>query len=154
MSREHARYVLLELARVTGRNVQRAFRLTLAEMRRLEYPPLELTPYEAICAEMWRCNIPWYAEYTRRRLVVQPATDMLDQAALCDAVNKALVGLSYRERWVVILGFGLNDHPVMDLSEIASIFKVTRERIRQQEAKAVRKLQAPELAQSLAIYLD
>ncbi len=52
-----------------------------------------------------------------------------------------LQGLSYREREIIKLRYGLGDGYSYTLEEVGHIFKVTRERIRQVEAKAIRKLQ-------------
>lgn len=63
-------------------------------------------------------------------------------AILVGALWKAIRALTYREREIVKLRYGLGDGYAYTLEETARIFKVTRERIRQIEAKAVRKLQA------------
>ena len=57
--------------------------------------------------------------------------------------------LSYREREIIKLRYGLGDGYSYTLEEVGHIFKVTRERIRQIEAKAVRKLQQPSRSQEL-----
>ena len=51
--------------------------------------------------------------------------------------------LTYREREIIKLRYGLGDGYTYTLEEVGRIFKVTRERVRQIEAKAVRKLQHP-----------
>ena len=51
--------------------------------------------------------------------------------------------LTYREREIIRLRYGLGDGYTYTLEEVGRIFKVTRERVRQIEAKAVRKLQHP-----------
>ena len=58
-------------------------------------------------------------------------------------IAKVLKTLSYREREIIKLRYGLGDGYSYTLEEVGHIFKVTRERIRQIEAKAVRKLQQP-----------
>ena len=67
---------------------------------------------------------------------------------------KVLKTLSYREREIIKLRYGLGDGYSYTLEEVGHIFKVTRERIRQIEAKAVRKLQQPSRAQELLGFLD
>ena len=62
--------------------------------------------------------------------------------------------LSYREREIIKLRYGLGDGYSYTLEEVGHIFKVTRERIRQIEAKAVRKLQQPSRSQELVGFLD
>ncbi len=69
-------------------------------------------------------------------------------------INKVLKTLSYREREIIRLRYGLGDGYSYTLEEVGHIFKVTRERIRQIEAKAVRKLQQPSRSQELAGFLD
>jgi RNA polymerase primary sigma factor len=62
--------------------------------------------------------------------------------------------LSYREREIIKLRYGLTDGYSYTLEEVGKIFSVTRERVRQIESKAVRKLQQPYRARSLASFLD
>ena len=69
-------------------------------------------------------------------------------------INKVLKTLSYREREIIKLRYGLGDGYSYTLEEVGHIFKVTRERIRQIEAKAVRKLQQPCRSQELVGFLD
>ena len=69
-------------------------------------------------------------------------------------INKVLKTLSYREREIIKLRYGLGDGYSYTLEEVGHIFKVTRERIRQIEAKAVRKLQQPGRSQDLVGFLD
>ena len=65
------------------------------------------------------------------------------QEMLRGRIAKVLKTLSYREREIIKLRYGLGDGYSYTLEEVGHIFKVTRERIRQIEAKAVRKLQQP-----------
>ena len=62
--------------------------------------------------------------------------------------------LSYREREIIKLRYGLGDGYSYTLEEVGHIFNVTRERIRQIEAKAVRKLQQPGRSQELVGFLE
>ncbi|RJR09564.1 RNA polymerase sigma factor RpoD/SigA [Candidatus Parcubacteria bacterium] len=62
--------------------------------------------------------------------------------------------LSPREREIIKLRFGLGDGYIYTLEETGKIFKVTRERVRQIEAKALRKLRHPSRAKKLESYLD
>jgi RNA polymerase primary sigma factor len=73
---------------------------------------------------------------------------------LRNRINKVLKTLSYREREIIKLRYGLGDGYSYTLEEVGHIFKVTRERIRQIEAKAVRKLQQPSRSQELVGFLD
>ncbi|MFN5467025.1 MAG: sigma-70 family RNA polymerase sigma factor [Pirellulaceae bacterium] len=76
------------------------------------------------------------------------------QEMLRDRINRVLKTLSYREREIIKLRYGLGDGYSYTLEEVGHIFKVTRERIRQIEAKAVRKLQQPSRSQDLVGFLD
>ena len=73
---------------------------------------------------------------------------------LKDQVAKVLATLTQREEKVVRLRFGLGDGTPRTLEEVGTIFKVTRERVRQIEAKALRKLMHPSRARKLKGYID
>jgi RNA polymerase primary sigma factor len=76
------------------------------------------------------------------------------QEMLKNRIAKVLKSLSYREREIIKLRYGLGDGYSYTLEEVGHIFKVTRERIRQIEAKAVRKLQAPARSEELSGFID
>ncbi len=85
------------------------------------------------------------------------APSPMDAAAremLREQVQSALAGLSERERQVLELRFGLMDGKDHTLEEVSRYFKVTRERIRQIEAKALRKLRHPTRSRQLRDYLS
>ena len=73
---------------------------------------------------------------------------------LKEQVKDALNGLTQREQEVLRLRFGLDDGRSRTLEEVGKEFKVTRERIRQIEAKALRKLRHPSRSRRLKDYLD
>jgi RNA polymerase primary sigma factor len=73
---------------------------------------------------------------------------------LKDQVARVLATLTPREEKVVRLRFGLGDGTPRTLEEVGTIFKVTRERVRQIEAKALRKLMHPSRARKLKGYID
>ena len=80
----------------------------------------------------------------------------IDAAArqmLREQVQSALTSLSDREREVLELRFGLKDGKDHTLEEVSRYFDVTRERIRQIEAKALRKLRHPSRSRQLRDYL-
>ena len=62
--------------------------------------------------------------------------------------------LTFREREVLRLRYGLADGHTKTLEEVGSVFRVTRERIRQIEAKALRKLRQPQRHTALSEHLD
>ncbi|NMC19762.1 MAG: sigma-70 family RNA polymerase sigma factor [Thermogutta sp.] len=70
------------------------------------------------------------------------------------SVSEALAELSYREREIIRLRYGLADGYAYTLEEVGRIFKITRERVRQIEAKAIRKLRHPMRSRKLAGFVD
>ncbi len=72
---------------------------------------------------------------------------------LRDRIDSLLQTLTYREREIIRLRYGLTDGFSYTLEEVGRIFKVTRERVRQIEAKAVAKLQNPVRARMLEGFL-
>ncbi|HXA30948.1 MAG TPA: RNA polymerase sigma factor RpoD [Acidimicrobiales bacterium] len=80
--------------------------------------------------------------------------DAATRIMLDEAVREALGHLAPREQDVVRLRFGLDDGKVRTLEEVGKAFGVTRERIRQIEAKTLAKLRRPDSAQLLRDYLD
>jgi len=73
---------------------------------------------------------------------------------LRDRIDGLLKTLTYREREIIRLRYGLGDGYTYTLEEVGRIFKVTRERVRQIEAKAVRKLQNPVRSKKLEGFVD
>ena len=73
---------------------------------------------------------------------------------LQEQISKVLGTLKDREAEVLRLRFGLNDGYPHTLEEVGNTFKVTRERVRQIEAKALRKLRHPSRSRKLKGYLD
>jgi RNA polymerase primary sigma factor len=73
---------------------------------------------------------------------------------LKEKIETVLQTLSFREREIIKLRYGIGDGYTYTLEEVGRIFKVTRERVRQIEAKAVRKLQHPVRARRLGGFLD
>jgi RNA polymerase primary sigma factor len=77
-----------------------------------------------------------------------------NQEALKERIEEAMQTLNYREREILRLRYGLADGYSYTLEEVGRIFSVTRERVRQIESKAVRKLQQPYRCRSLVGFLD
>src|SRR5947208_10398168 len=84
---------------------------------------------------------------------MQPA-DAASHQLLKEQVEDVLASLTQRERRVLQLRFGLEDGRSRTLEEVGREFNVTRERIRQIEAKALRKLRHPSRSKKLKDYLD
>ncbi len=80
--------------------------------------------------------------------------DMAAQSMLREQLIATLHKLTPREEKVIRLRYGLDDGKQRTLEEVGKVFNVTRERIRQIEAKALRKLRNPTRSKKLRDYLD
>lgn len=85
--------------------------------------------------------------------IEQPA-EAAARTLLKEQINEELATLTEREQKVLRLRFGLDDGRARTLEEVGKEFQVTRERIRQIEAKAIRKLRQPSRKKKLQDYLD
>ena len=92
-------------------------------------------------------------DFIEDRAALAPADAALHQL-LKEQVEAVLDSLSGRERRVLQLRFGLEDGRPLTLEEVGKEFNVTRERIRQIEAKALRKLSHPSRSRKLRDCLD
>ena len=81
-------------------------------------------------------------------------SDAASYTLLKEQLNEVLHTLTPREEQVLKLRFGLLDGKTRTLEEVGMAFKITRERIRQIEAKALRKLRHPSRSRRLRDYLD
>ncbi len=81
-------------------------------------------------------------------------TDAATADMLKQRIESVLKTLTYREREIIKLRYGIGDGYTYTLEEVGRIFKVTRERVRQVEAKAIRKLQHPVRSRKLGSYID
>jgi len=86
---------------------------------------------------------------TAENPVESAGTEMLKER-----IEEVLKTLTYREREIIKLRYGIGDGYTYTLEEVGRIFKVTRERVRQVEAKAIRKLQHPVRARKLEGFLE
>lgn len=85
---------------------------------------------------------------------IESPAEATGYAILKDKMNEVLETLTERERTVLIERFGLLDGKPKTLEEVGVRFKVTRERVRQIEAKALRKMRHPTRAKQLQAFLD
>ncbi len=81
-------------------------------------------------------------------------SDMATSELLKEQLDRVLDELTPREKRVLQLRFGLKDGQARTLEEVGQEFELTRERIRQIEAKALRKLRHPSISRKLKDYLD
>jgi RNA polymerase primary sigma factor len=83
-----------------------------------------------------------------------PPVDAASKQLLKEQIDNVLSCLTPREQRVLVLRFGLEDGRSRTLEEVGQEFNVTRERIRQIEAKALRKLRHPSRSRKLKDYLE
>ena len=95
----------------------------------------------------------YFGEFLQDYREEDPLYDM-NRDLLKSRIASVLSGLNYREREIIRLRYGLADGYAYTLEEVGKIFSVTRERVRQIEAKAVRKLQHPVRSKKLSGFLD
>ena len=95
----------------------------------------------------------YFGEFLQDYREDDPLYDM-NQDLLKSRIADVLSALNYREREIIRLRYGLADGYAYTLEEVGKIFSVTRERVRQIEAKAVRKLQHPVRSRKLSCFLD
>jgi RNA polymerase primary sigma factor len=77
-----------------------------------------------------------------------------NRESLKERIEEVMQGLNYREREILRMRFGLSDGYAYTLEEVGRVFFVTRERVRQIECKAVRKLQQPFRSRILSSFVD
>jgi RNA polymerase primary sigma factor len=95
----------------------------------------------------------FFGEFVEDHRADDPLAEM-SQQALKQRIASVLEELNYREREILRLRYGLADGYSYTLEEVGQIFSVTRERVRQIEAKAVRKLQHPLRSKALGGFVD
>jgi RNA polymerase primary sigma factor len=127
---------------------------------RVEFPIERVREIQRINQETVSLEQPMGEEedFSLSDLIEDHGAEVPDDAAtrsmLHEAVRDALGTLPRREREVMELRFGLEDGRVRTLEEVGKAFGVTRERIRQIEAKTLAKLRHPNSAQPLRDFLD
>jgi len=133
---------LAELAARTGLAADR-----VREIQRIALDPLSL---DSPVGEEDDSNLADFIE----DLGAEAPAEVATRRMLTDAVEEALGELSPREQEVVRLRFGLVDGQARTLEEVGREFGVTRERIRQIEAKTLAKLRHPQRSQKLKEFLE
>jgi len=94
-----------------------------------------------------------FGDFIEDKTAISPATATA-YAMLKEQMDDVLATLTERERKVLVLRFGIGDGCPRTLEEVGKIFSVTRERVRQIEAKALKKLRHPIRAKKLKNFLD
>jgi RNA polymerase primary sigma factor len=94
-----------------------------------------------------------FGDFIQDKKAVSPANETV-RSMLKDEMNSALGTLTDREKKILVLRFGITDGCPRTLEEVGNIFKVTRERVRQIEAKALKKLRHPTRSRRLRSFLD
>jgi len=95
----------------------------------------------------------YFGDFLEDKRVDSPVT-AASHEMLRDKIGHVLQTLTYREREIIKLRFGLGDGYTYTLEEVGKRFNVTRERVRQIEAKAIKKLQHPIRSRRLSGFID
>ncbi|MDD5194892.1 MAG: RNA polymerase sigma factor RpoD [Candidatus Omnitrophica bacterium] len=95
----------------------------------------------------------YFGDFLEDKKAVSPANATVF-SMLKEELGQAMDSLTERERKILMLRFGLEDGAAKTLEEVGMIFKVTRERIRQIEAKALKKLRHPSRSRRLQAFLE
>ncbi len=136
--------IAIELTKVTESEVTAE---RVREMRKVSQEPVSL---ETPIGEEEDSHLGDFIEDKAAKKPDEAANSQL----LSEQIVATLESLSAREQRVLRLRFGLDDGRQRTLEEVGAEFNVTRERIRQIEAKALRKLRHPSRARKLRDYLD
>ena len=148
--RNVSKQLLQELGREpTTEETARAADLSIEETRRVLNIGRHPVSLDRPVGESEDCS---FGEFIEDSGTESPITSA-SHAMLKDKIEGLLKTLTYREREIIRLRYGLGDGYTYTLEEVGRIFKVTRERVRQIEAKAVRKLQHPVRCQQLEGFL-
>ncbi len=94
-----------------------------------------------------------FGDFIQDKRVASPANNAV-RSMLKEEMNSILDTLNDKERKILVLRFGISDGCPRTLEEVGNIFKVTRERIRQIEAKVLKKLRHPTRSRRLRSFLD
>lgn len=94
-----------------------------------------------------------FGDFIQDKKAISPANATV-HSMLKEEMGGALSTLTEREKKILILRFGISDGSPRTLEEVGNVFKVTRERVRQIEAKALKKLRHPTRSRRLRSFLD
>ncbi len=94
-----------------------------------------------------------FGDFIQDKKAISPANATM-RSMLKEEMSFALNSLTEREKRILILRFGITDGCPRTLEEVGNVFKVTRERVRQIEAKALKKLRHPTRSRRIRTFLD
>ena len=134
-------------------------RLDIETARRLERASARVRRIQRLSQEPLSLNTPvgneensYLGDFIEDDSMPGPV-DSASRRLLKEHMTEILEGLNERERKVLIMRFGLEDGVTRTLEDVGKEFEVTRERVRQIEAKALRKLRHPQRSRKLRDYL-
>jgi RNA polymerase primary sigma factor len=151
----HIRNIVKRLVQEKGREptleeISRTANLSISETRRvlkISKRPISLD------RPIGDSEDSFFGDFIEDETTASPIS-LATQEMLKDKIDSVLNTLTYREREIIKLRYGLGDGYTYTLEEVGRIFNVTRERVRQIEAKAVRKLQHPVRSRQLEGFID
>jgi len=95
----------------------------------------------------------YFGDFIEDKKAISPANATV-YSMLKEEIGQAMESLTGREKQILVLRFGLEDGSPKTLEEVGNVFKVTRERIRQIESKALKKLKHPSRSRRLQAFLE
>ena len=95
----------------------------------------------------------YFGDFIEDKKAISPANATV-YSMLKEEIGQAMESLTDREKQILVLRFGLQDGAPKTLEEVGNVFKVTRERIRQIESKALKKLKHPSRSRRLQAFLE
>ncbi len=134
----------------TIHEIARGVKITVSEAKRVLKISRHQVSLDRPVGESEDSSFGDFVEDERAESPVTAAT----QELLKDRIESVLQTLTFREREIIKYRYGIGNGYTYTLEEVGKIFKVTRERVRQIEAKAVRKLQHPIRSRKLSGFLD
>ncbi len=146
----HKRLVQLEGREPTIEEIAKAADITLEEAKRV----MNISKHPvSLDRPVGDSEDSYFGEFIEDEGAESPVTSATHKM-LKDRIKDILQTLNYREREIIKLRYGIGDGYTYTLEEVGRIFKVTRERVRQIEAKAVMKLQHPIRSRKLSGFLE
>jgi RNA polymerase primary sigma factor len=134
----------------TSEEIARESDVPVEEVRRVMNIGRHPVSLDRPVGESEDCSFGEFLEDQSTQSVMSSAS----QGLLREKIESLLKTLTYREREIIRLRYGLGDGYTYTLEEVGRIFRVTRERVRQIEAKAVKKLQHPVRCKHLEGFLS